>query len=58
MRCRKVINTKAEFPNEAFVFKLMYVAMNNIAQRWNRPIQNCGAAHSYLATLSPERFKS
>jgi putative transposase len=30
---RKVIKTKAVFPDEESVFKLMYLAMNNIAKR-------------------------
>ncbi|MGF1458716.1 MAG: IS256 family transposase [Leptolyngbyaceae cyanobacterium] len=54
---RKVIKTKAVFPNEESVFKLMYLAMNNIAKRWNRPIKNWRAALSHFAILFPERFK-
>lgn len=54
---RKVIKTKAVFPDEASVFKLMYLAMNNISKRWNRPIKNWKAAASHFAILFPERFK-
>jgi transposase-like protein len=54
---RKVIKTKAVFPDEASVFKLMYLAMNNISRRWNRPIQNWKAAASHFAILFPDRFK-
>jgi transposase-like protein len=54
---RKVIKTKAVFPDEDSVFKLMYLAMNNIAKRWNRPINNWRAALSHFAILFPERFK-
>ncbi|WP_346294411.1 IS256 family transposase [Sphaerothrix gracilis] len=53
---RKVIKTKAVFPDEASVFKLMYLAMNNISKRWTRPIQDWKAALSYFAILFPERF--
>ena len=53
---RKVIKTKAVFPNEESVLKLMYLAMHNISQRWNRPIKNWKAALSYFAILFPERF--
>ncbi len=52
----KVIKTKAVFPDEESVFKLMYLAMNNIAKRWNRPIMNWRAALSHFAILFPERF--
>jgi transposase-like protein len=53
---RKVIKTKAVFPDEDSVFKLMYLAMNNIAKRWNRPIKNWKAALSHFAILFPGRF--
>ncbi|MEL6764373.1 MAG: IS256 family transposase [Cyanobacteria bacterium J06607_6] len=54
---RKVVKTKAVFPDEDSVFKLMYLAMNNISKRWNRPIKNWRAALSHFAILFPERFK-
>ena len=54
---RKVIKTKAVFPDEDSVFKLMYLAMNNISKRWNRPIKNWRAALSHFAILFPERCK-
>jgi transposase-like protein len=53
---RKVIKTKAVFPDEESVVKLMYLAMNNIAKRWNRPIKNWKAALSHFAILFPGRF--
>jgi transposase-like protein len=53
---RKVIKTKAVFPDEASVFKLMYLAMNNIAKRWNRPLKDWKAALSHFAILFPGRF--
>lgn len=53
---RKVIKTKAVFPNELSVFKLMYLAMRNISKRWTRPIKNWKAATSHFAILFPERF--
>ena len=49
---RKVIKTKAIFSSEGAVFRLMmYLAMNNIAKKWNKPIQNCGATPRRLAGL-------
>ena len=53
---RKVIKTKAVFPDEESVFKLMYLALNNISKRWNRPLKNWKAALSHFAILFPERF--
>jgi putative transposase len=53
---RKMIKTKAIFPSEEAVFKLMDLAMNNIAQQWQRPIKDWRAALSHFAILFPERF--
>jgi len=53
---RKVIKTKAVFPSEDAVFRLMYLAMNNIAKKWKQPIQNWKAALSHFAILFSERF--
>ena len=53
---RKVIKTKAVFPNEESVLKLMYLAMRNISKRWTRPVKNWKAALSHFAILFPERF--
>ena len=55
---RKVIKTKAVFPSEDAVFRLMYLAMNNISKKWNRPIKNWRAALSHFAILFPERFSA
>jgi transposase-like protein len=41
---RKVIKTKAVFPDEDSVFKLLYLAMRNIAKKWQRPIRDWRAA--------------
>jgi transposase-like protein len=48
---RKVIKTNAVFPDEESVFKLMYLAMSNIAKRSNRPIKDWKAALSHFAIL-------
>ncbi len=53
---RKVIKTKAVFPNEDSVLKLMYLAMRNISKRWTKPLKDWKAALSHFAILFPERF--
>jgi transposase-like protein len=53
---RKVIKTKGVFPDEASVFKLMYLAINNISKRWNKPVKDWKAALSRFAILFPDRF--
>ena len=53
---RKVIKTKAVFPDEISVMKLMYLAMNNIAKKWKRPVQDWKKASQHFAILFPDRF--
>ena len=53
---RKVIKTKAVFPDEMSVFKLMYLALRNISKRWTRPIKDWKTARSHFAILFPDRF--
>jgi putative transposase len=37
MSLRKVIKTRASFPNEDAAFKLLYLALRNIAKKWTMP---------------------
>ena len=53
---RKIIKTKAVFPDEESVFKLLSLSMKNIIKKWNRPIRDWTAAASHFAILFPERF--
>ena len=36
---RKVIKNRAMFPSDEAVFKILYLALKNISQRWTMPIQ-------------------
>ncbi len=38
MSLRKVIKTRASFPNDEAAFKLLYLALRNIAKKWTMPI--------------------
>lgn len=40
MTLRKVIKNKRMFPSDESVFKLLYLAINNISKKWTMPIQN------------------
>lgn len=53
---RKVIKTKGAFPSPDSVFKLLYLALNNIAKKWTKPIQNWSAALARFAIEFPNRF--
>jgi transposase-like protein len=53
---RKVLKTKGAFPDETSVFKLLYLALQNIAKKWTMPITNWKAALSRFAIEYPDRF--
>jgi putative transposase len=51
MTLRKVSKNRSLFPSDEAVFKLMYLALKNISQRWTMPIQNWSAALNQFAIL-------
>jgi putative transposase len=44
MSLRKVIKTRASFPNDDAAFKLLYLDLRNIAKKWTMPIRNWSQA--------------
>src|SRR5690606_3789873 len=46
---RKVLKTRGALPSDEAVFKLMYLALQRISQKWTRPIANWGAALNRFA---------
>ena len=44
MTLRKVIKNRAIFPNDEAAFKLLYLALRNIAKKWTMPIRDWGLA--------------
>jgi putative transposase len=51
MTLRKVTKNRSLFPNDEAVFKLMYLALRNISQRWTMPIKNWSVAMNQFAIL-------
>jgi len=54
---RKVTKTKGAFTSDMALLKLMYLAHNNIKQKWTMPIANWGQTAQKLAIWFPERMK-
>jgi len=48
---RKIIKNRGAFPNEEAAKKLLYLALQNIAKKWNRPIHNWQAALNRFAIM-------
>ena len=49
MSLRKVTKTRASFPNDNAVFKMFYLALQNISKKWNMPIRNWNGAINQFA---------
>lgn len=56
MSLRKVIKTRASFPSDDAAFKLLYLALGNIAKKWTMPIPNWGLALNAFAILFEDRM--
>jgi transposase-like protein len=48
MTLRKVTKNKRVFPNDASVFKTLYLALQNIEKRWTMPIREWSQAYQQL----------
>lgn len=57
MTLRKVIKTRASFPNEEAATKLLYLALQNVAKKWNT-VQNWREALNQFHIMWPERMLS
>jgi putative transposase len=53
---RKILKNRGAFPTEQAVFKLMYMALQNIAKKWTMPIRNWKAALNRFAIMFEGRL--
>jgi transposase-like protein len=51
MSLRKIIKTRASFPNEEGAFKVLYLALKNISKRWTMPIEQWKAGLNRFAIV-------
>lgn len=56
MSLRKVTRNHRIFPTEEAVYKVIYLAIQNIAKKWTMPIRNWVPALNYFAIEFGERF--
>ena len=54
---RKVTKSKAVFPNEDALLKLIWLAAQNILKKWTSPLQNWALTAQQLYIHFPKRFK-
>ena len=53
---RKVTKTKGAFTSDIALLKLIYLAHNNISQKWTMPLSNWGVTAQKLAIWFPDRM--
>lgn len=53
---RKIIKTRGSFPNDQAAIKLLYLAIRNISQKWNRPIRDWKAALNRFVIMFEDRL--
>jgi putative transposase len=56
MSLRKVTKSRSSFPNDEAVFKLLYLALRNIAKNWKRPVADWHAALNRFAIIYENRL--
>jgi putative transposase len=56
MSLRKVTKARSSFPNDDAVFKLLYLALRNIAKQWTRSIPEWPAALNRFAIIYENRL--
>ena len=53
---RKVTRGKGAFPSEASVFKVLYLRIKELTEKWNKPIQNWKTIQAQLIELFGDRY--
>ena len=56
MSLRKVTKNRGSFPNDEAAFKLLYLALRNIAKKWTMPIRDWKSALNQFAILFEGRM--
>ena len=56
MTLRKVIKNKRVFPSDESVFKVLYLAINNVSKKWTMPIQNWSLAMNHFMIAFKEQL--
>jgi putative transposase len=52
---RKRLKTRGTFPNDESIMKVLYLALQNVAKKWTRPIRDWKAALNQFVVLFGER---
>ena len=53
---RKVTRGKGAFSNESSVYKVLYLIIRELKEKWNKPIQNWKTMQSQIIDLFGKRY--
>lgn len=53
---RKVTRGKGAFPNESSVYKVLYLRIKELKEKWKKPIQSWKTIQSQIIDLFGERY--
>ncbi|MBT0652507.1 IS256 family transposase [Geomobilimonas luticola] len=56
MSLRKVTKNRGHFPSDEAMFKLLYLALSNIAKKWTMPIRDWKSAMNQFSIIFEERM--
>jgi putative transposase len=56
MTLRKILKTRAAFPNDEAAFKLIYLGIRNISRKWTMPIREWGMAWNQFMIIFGDRM--
>ena len=53
---RKVTSGKGAFPNENSLYKVLFLRIKELSEKWNKPIQNWKTIQQQLVELFGQRY--
>jgi putative transposase len=56
MSLRKITENRGSFPSDEDMFKLLYLALNNISKKWTMPIKNWKSALNQFTIIFENRM--
>lgn len=54
---RKATKSRAAFPDDDSVYKIIYLATQKVSQKWTQPIRNWGLFQNQLIVIFGDRVK-
>jgi putative transposase len=57
MSLRKVTKNRGDFPNDEAMFKLLYLALINIAKKWTIPVRDWKTALNQFSIMFEQRLR-